>query len=138
MLCLTFGAAAFAALPARAAEDFETAVAQAGFADAARTERIGIEAPEIAEDGNQIAIRVWLDSPMTAEDHITRIALMAPRNPWPGIATFHLGPQSGRAAVRTRIRLARNQRIAVLTEASTGERLRRDLLIEVTLGGCGG
>ena len=42
-------------------------------------------------------------SPMTSGDHVKAIHVFAERNPRPLVASFHLGPQSGRAEITTRV-----------------------------------
>jgi sulfur-oxidizing protein SoxY len=49
--------------------------------------------------------------------------VIAERNPRPAVASFHLGPWSGRAEVSTRIRLAGTQKLTVVA-ALSGNRFR--------------
>jgi sulfur-oxidizing protein SoxY len=100
--------------------------------------RITIGLPELAENGNSVPISVAIDSPMTAEDYVTEVRLIADRNPRPVIATFHFSPMTGRAEVATRIRLAATQNVIVLVKTSRGEILGDRRQIKVTIGGCGG
>ena len=91
----------------------------------ARTESGGIELelPAIAENGNSVPMRITVDNPMTADDHVEAIHVIAERNPRPMVATFHLGPDSGRAAISTRVRLAGTQKVTVIA-ALSGHRFR--------------
>ena len=84
---------------------------------------VEIELPQIAENGNSVPMRVRVTSPMTPEDHVTAIHIVAERNPRPLVATFHLGPRSGRAEISTRVRLAGTQKVTVLA-ALNGNRFR--------------
>lgn len=84
---------------------------------------IEVELPAIAENGNSVPMRIRVASPMTAADHVQALAIFAERNPRPAVATFHLGPQSGRAEVVTRVRLAGTQKVTVLATLS-GNRFR--------------
>lgn len=84
---------------------------------------VEIELPQIAENGNSVPMRVRVASPMTAQDHVTAIHIIAERNPRPLVATFHMGPQSGRGEVSTRVRLAGTQKVTVLAQLS-GNRFR--------------
>jgi sulfur-oxidizing protein SoxY len=79
---------------------------------------VEIELPQIAENGNSVPMRVKVASPMTPEDHVTAIHIIAERNPRPLVATFHLGPRSGRAEIGTRVRLAGTQKVTVLAALS--------------------
>jgi sulfur-oxidizing protein SoxY len=89
--------------------------------------RGGIEVvlPQIAENGNSVPMRVRLASPMTPEDHVVAIYIIAERNPRPLVATFRLGPAAGRAEVSTRVRLAGTQDVTVLAEL-TGKRFQME------------
>ena len=102
----------------------------------AEEEGITIEVPNVAENGAQVPITVHVDSPMTADDHVNAIHIVATQNPTPGIGTFHLTPKIGRAEVATRIRLAEGQEVRVLAELSDGRVLGAAAQIAVTLGGC--
>ena len=84
---------------------------------------VEIELPQIAENGNSVPMRVRVASPMSVQDHVTAIHIIAERNPRPLVVTFHLGPQSGRAEVGTRVRLAGTQTVTVLA-ALSGNRFR--------------
>jgi sulfur-oxidizing protein SoxY len=84
---------------------------------------IDIEIPQLAENGNSVPLHVRVKSPMSADDHVTAIHVFAERNPRPHVATFHLGPQSGRAELSTRIRLAGTQNVTILA-ALSGDRFR--------------
>jgi sulfur-oxidizing protein SoxY len=80
--------------------------------------RVTFDTPELADNGHAVRVRIAVDSPMTATDHVRSITVIAERNPRPIIATFHLGPHSGRAQVVTRIRLADTQEVLALAQLS--------------------
>ena len=84
---------------------------------------VEIELPQIAENGNSVPMRVKVDSPMTPQDFVTAVHIIAERNPRPLVATFHMGPQTGRAEIATRVRLAGTQKVTVIAELS-GKRYR--------------
>ena len=84
---------------------------------------IDIELPQIAENGHSVPLTVRVASPMNELDHVTAIHVIAERNPRPAVASFHLGPWSGRAEVSTRIRLAGTQKLTVVA-ALSGNRFR--------------
>ncbi|MGH8650010.1 MAG: thiosulfate oxidation carrier protein SoxY, partial [Burkholderiales bacterium] len=62
--------------------------------------------------------------------------LLSERNPRPVMATFHLGPQSGRAQVATRVRLNGSQRVLALAQLSDGSYWSGDAEVEVTESAC--
>jgi len=100
--------------------------------------RISIDLPEIAENGNTVPLTISVESPMTADDHVSDIIVVAEGNPRPGLATFHLTPLSGRAEAATRIRLAATQNIVVVAKTSKGQFFTEQKPVKVTIGGCGG
>jgi sulfur-oxidizing protein SoxY len=85
-----------------------------------------------------VPLTISVDSPMTAEDHVSDIIVVAEGNPRPGLATFHLTPLSGRAEASTRIRLAATQNIVVVAKTSKGQLFAEQKPVKVTIGGCGG
>jgi len=100
--------------------------------------KISIELPEIAENGNTVPLSVVVDAPMTADNYVSEILVVADGNPNPGVATFHLSPLTGKAEASTRIRLATTQNIIVVAKTSKGEFFTGQKLVKVTIGGCGG
>ena len=97
---------------------------------------IRIDAPEMAENGAQVAVTLHVDSPMTADDHVTAIHLIATMNPAPELGTFRLTPHLPRAEVFTRIRIAQDQEFLVLAEHSGGRVFQAGARVAVALGGC--
>lgn len=127
-IATTASALAAAALPARAqkfqpVQDIKPLIDKLTGGAPAERGGIEIELPAIAENGNSVPLRIRMQSPMTAQDHVTAFHVLAERNPRPSVAAFHLGPQSGRAEVVTRIRLAGTQKVTVLA-ALSGNRFR--------------
>jgi sulfur-oxidizing protein SoxY len=137
----TGGAAVFVALsdaafatPAEAAAE----IAKFTGGKVAEQGKISIELPEIAENGNTIPMSIAVDSPMTADNHVTDILVVADGNPRPGIATFHFTSMSGRATAATRIRLATTENVIVVAKTSDGKFYTVQKQVKVTIGGCGG
>jgi sulfur-oxidizing protein SoxY len=117
-----------AVLPARAqrfqpSQDITPLLARLTGGVAPERSGVQIELPQIAENGNSVPMRIRVTSPMSPEDHVKAIYIIAERNPRPLVATFHLGPHSGRAEISTRVRLAGTQQVVVLAEL-TGNRFR--------------
>lgn len=101
-----------------------------------REGRVKFEISPLVENGNAVPVSVEVDSPMTATDHVRRIALFNERNPQADIGVFHLGPRSGRARVATRIRLAASQTVVALAETSDGAFWSAQAKVIVTLAAC--
>jgi sulfur-oxidizing protein SoxY len=123
-----------AATPQEAAE----VIAKFTGGKAAEKGKISIDLPEIAENGNTVPLTITVESPMSADDHVSDIIVVAEGNPRPGLATFHLTPLSGRAEAATRIRLAATQNIVVVAKTSKGQFFIEQKPVKVTIGGCGG
>lgn len=98
--------------------------------------RIRLEIPPISENGYSVPLTVEVDSPMTADDHVRRIALFAEENPQPNIARFELGPRAGRARIQTRIRMGGSQKIRAVAELSDGSLWSTETFSIVTLAAC--
>lgn len=97
---------------------------------------VQLRAPVVAENGAQVPVTVLVDSPQTAERHVTAIHLFATRNPTPGIASFQLTPALARAEVQTRIRLAEAQTVVAVAQMNDGTLHRGTAEVRVGTGGC--
>ena len=73
---------------------------------------------------------------MTEADHPRAIHVLAPRNPFLRVATFHFTPASGKARLSTRIRLAKPQNVIAVAEMSDGSLLMTKSWVEVEIDGC--
>jgi sulfur-oxidizing protein SoxY len=141
-LGMTGAVAAAVALPAGAQQRFQPAqditplLEKLTGGAAAQRQGIEIELPQIAENGNSVPMRIRVASPMTAADYVSAIYLIAERNPRPLVATFHLGPLSGKAEITTRVRLAGTQKVTVLAELSGKRFLLAQNEVLVTSAAC--
>jgi sulfur-oxidizing protein SoxY len=99
---------------------------------------ITLEVPEIAENGNTVPFSLAVDSPMTAESYVKTLHIFASGNPQVGVATYTFTPASGKAAVSSRMRLAKTQDVVAVAELSDGKFLLGKRSVKVTIGGCGG
>jgi sulfur-oxidizing protein SoxY len=98
--------------------------------------RVKLELPLLADNGNSVPMKVAVESPMSAEDYVKTIRLLSERNPEWEMATFHLGPHSGRAEITSRVRLAGSQRVVALAEMSDGSYWMGTADVTVTLSAC--
>ena len=101
-----------------------------------RRGRVILEMPQLADNGNSVAMRVVVDSPMSATDHVKAIHLFSDRNPQRNMAVFYLGPRAGRAEVVSRVRLAGSQRVTALAEMADGSFWSGFSDVIVTLSAC--
>jgi sulfur-oxidizing protein SoxY len=100
--------------------------------------RITLTLPEIAENGNTVPFEFAVQSPMSDMDYVKAVHVFAPGNPQPEVASFLFSPASGKAAVTSRMRLAKTQDIVALAEMSDGKVFMTKRTVKVTIGGCGG
>jgi len=100
--------------------------------------RVKLDLPEIAENGNTVPMTVTVDSPMTAQSHVTDVLIVADGNPRSGVTTFHFSPESGVAEANTRIRLASSQNVMAVAKMNDGSFFMASKQVKVTIGGCGG
>ena len=100
--------------------------------------KVKLEMPEIAENGATVPIKISVDSPMTDKDYCESVTIIAPKNPAVYVATFHFTPDSGKAWVATRMRLAQTQEVWALAKLSNGNFHIAKTTVKVTIGGCGG
>jgi sulfur-oxidizing protein SoxY len=98
--------------------------------------RVTLELPALAENGNSVPFTVRVESPMSAKDHVKAVYVFAERNPRPLVVTFHFQPQSGRAEVTTRIRLAGTQRVLAIAAMSDGTFWSGRTNVVVTAAAC--
>jgi sulfur-oxidizing protein SoxY len=138
---LIVGAAGMAALlvtrPAQASDETMRGAIRDFIGESqVRPGRIKLDLPPLVENGNAVPLAVSVESPMTAEDHVKAIAVFNQKNPQPNVATFHLGPRSGRASVSTRIRLADSQTVTAIAQMSDGSFWSDSADVVVTLAAC--
>lgn len=133
ILVLPFSASIVAATPESMAEAMEEAL---GRGAALKPGRIKIDLPELAENGNSVPLKITVESPMTAADHVKTIYIFSEKNPVSNVVRFHLGPRSGVARVQTSIRLAGTQRITAVALMSDGSLWTTGANVIVTQAAC--
>jgi sulfur-oxidizing protein SoxY len=101
-----------------------------------RAGRVKLDLPRLADNGNSVALKVAVESPMTAADYVRGVHLFSEKNPRPVIARFHLGPHAGRAEITTRIRLNGTQRVVAIAELADGTFWSDVAEVAVTLSAC--
>jgi sulfur-oxidizing protein SoxY len=123
--------------PARANTE-ELAAAVKAFAGAVvpQTGRINLDIAPLVENGNTVPITLTVASPMTAADHVQRIAVFNELNPQREVIALTLSPAMGRAQVSTRIRLATTQKLVALAKMSDGSCWSHQVEVVVTLAAC--
>lgn len=100
--------------------------------------KIVLDLPEIAENGNTVPYAIRVDSPMSDVQYVKAVHVLAPANPLPQVASFFFTPQSGKASVASRMRLAQTQEVLAIAAMSDGTFYMLKRPVKVTVGGCGG
>lgn len=98
--------------------------------------RVRLEMPRLADNGHSVPLKLTVESPMTAVDHVRSITLLSERNPRPIVAMFHLGPKAGRAEIVTRVRLNGTQQLLAIAQFSDGSYWSGSAEVEVTESAC--
>lgn len=98
--------------------------------------RVRLDVAALVDNGNAVPITVSVESPMSATDHVTAIAIFNERNPQTDVASFTLGPRAGKAQVSTRIRMATSQKLTAVARMSDGSFWSSSADVIVTLAAC--
>ena len=98
--------------------------------------RVKLEIAELVDNGNVVPMTVVVDSPMTATNHVTTIAVFNEKNPQRDVIKFTLGPRYGKASVSTRIRLATTQKLVAVAQLSDGTFWSHTVDVIVTRAAC--
>ena len=97
-----------------------------------------LDVPEIAENGNQVKVSFDIDSPMTNDDFVKTVYLLADGNPAPNVAKFFFSTDMGACSATTRMRLSKTQNVYLLAKYNNGKFAMTKSKVKVTIGGCGG
>ena len=103
----------------------------------AKMEGISLTAPDIAENGAVVPVKVEVDSPMTKDNYVKAIHVIAEKNQNSRVLSVFLTPKNGGAYLSTRIKLGESQKVIIIAELSNGEFKRAEKEVKVTIGGCG-
>ena len=82
--------------------------------------RVFIDVPPLIENGNSVVMTLRVESPMTVQDYVKSVHVLAEGNPLPNLLSAYFTPRSGRAQVMSRVRLAENQRVWAIAQMSNG------------------
>ena len=98
--------------------------------------RVRLEIARLADNGFNVPLKVTVQSPMTAQDHVRRLLLLSNRNPRPLMAAFEFGPSSDQVLISTRVRLGGSQTVYALAQTSDGIWWLDSAEVEVTESAC--
>lgn len=118
--------------------NYDTAVAAiTGGKGFAMSDKVKLEAPEIAENGAVVPVKATVDSPMTSSDYVKAIHIIASKNGNVRCADVLLTPANGEAFFGTRVKLGGTQDVVAIAELSNGSFIGAKQNVKVTIGGCG-
>lgn len=117
-------------------EDADEAIKKIVGSASVREGKVTLTIPPLVENGNLVVLKVSVDSPMTANDYVKTIHVVAEGNPLPNIFTVYLTPRSGTANITTRVRLADSQRVWAIAQMSNGSFWQGSAETLVTLSAC--
>ena len=100
-------------------------------------DKILLNLPEVAENGNIVKVGFEIKNPMVANNYIKHVYIFAEKNPAPDVAKFFFTPEMGICSATTKIRLSKTQSVYLLAENSNGQFLMTKRKVKVTIGGCG-
>ncbi len=99
--------------------------------DAQESDKVKLDAPEIAENGAVVPISVSSTLP-----DVTSIAILVSENPFPLAAMYKI-PAGTSGMVANRLKMAKTSKVVALVE-SGGKIYSASKEVKVTVGGCGG
>jgi len=97
----------------------------------APSDKISLDAPEIAENGAVVPVSVQTTLP-----NVTSISILVPNNPFTLAASYTL-PAGTTPNVSCRLKMGKTSDVVAVVE-SDGKLYRAKKQVKVTLGGCGG
>jgi len=95
------------------------------------SDKVSLDAPEIAENGAVVPIAVTSSLP-----NVTGIAVLVLDNPFTLAAAYKI-PDGTQAAVASRLKMAKTTKVVAVVE-SGGKLYSATKEVKVTVGGCGG
>jgi sulfur-oxidizing protein SoxY len=133
---LTLGACFTPSIVFAKKEDADEAIQKITGSAKIQEGRVTLTIPPLVENGNLVVLKVSVESPMTTNDYVKAIHVIAEGNPLPNIFTAYLTPRSGTANITTRVRLADSQRVWAIVQMSNGSFWQGSAETLVTLSAC--
>ena len=101
-----------------------------------RWERIRLELPRLADNGQAVPMKIVVDGPFAPGPYVKVIRLFSQRNPVPEMATFEFPVAVERVEIESRIRLAGTQRIVAVATMSDEALYAVGADVVVTIDAC--
>lgn len=98
--------------------------------------RVRLTMPGTFPTGSTVPMTLTVDSAMTPTDHVRRISVYAPRNPFIEIAEFRLAIARSLPRIVTRVRLSEPQHVIAVAEMNNDALLLAAARVDVATDGC--
>lgn len=98
------------------------------------SDKVKINAPEIAESGANVPVEIVSD---LAPAEVKAVHCFVDKNPFPHIFSMAFGPKAAQTYFATRIRIGETAPVRVIVETADGRYLLASHVTRVTVGGCG-
>ena len=98
--------------------------------------KVKLVLPPLIENGNLVVLKVGVDNPMTEQNFVKAIHIIAEGNPLPNVFSAYLTPRSGTANITTRVRLAESQKVWAIAQLSDGSFWQSSVQTMVTTSAC--
>lgn len=92
--------------------------------------------PLVADDGSAVPLKVAFKGSLAENEHITRLWILADRNPNPDVIDFEISEHIPRIELSTRIRLGESQTVYALAQSNQGNLWLAQQEVRVTVSGC--
>lgn len=125
------------AMPVRADDALVAEAIKQAFGDTPRTDgKITMTLPPLAETGNNVPIKVSVDSPMDGPQRPRRAVILATKNPRALVGEMLWGPGAAKAEFSTNMRLSGTQDVITIAELADGTLWQAQVRVLVTVGAC--
>jgi sulfur-oxidizing protein SoxY len=101
-----------------------------------RWERLHLEMPTLADNGQAVPMRLSLSGPFAPDSTLQEIHLFSEKNPVPEIAVFDFPIPPAKVEVESRVRLAGAQYVVAVAVMSDGVLYADAVEVLVTIAGC--
>jgi len=119
-----------------AARSYDEAIRRFTGGPLPRPGKVALDVAVLIDNGNTVPLTVRVEHPMNPDQHVSAIAVFSERNPQHEVLQVHLGADSGRAEISTRIRLATSQKLMAVARLSDGSHWSHEMDVIVTLAAC--
>jgi len=99
---------------------------------------LSIRAPEIAENGATVNIKIKKIAPLSQGEYIRQLSFYSDFRKTKPIAQFNLGPASIVDGMKLRVRMRETGNVYVVAKLNSGRVWAAEKKVKITIGGCGG